>query len=82
MLYQRVMVMSGVCQREHLTCPEEKWELGNITNLSRILINSVTPSRLENILISIVLKLTVNRLNKIWKTASHCILVVLYSEAF
>lgn len=68
--------------REHLICPEEEWAAENISILSRILINSTRLCRLENVLISIVLKRTVGILSQLWKTASHCILAIVYSGSF
>lgn len=65
-----------------LICPEEEWEAENIANLSRILINLMMLCRLQNILISIVQKMTVGRLNKILTIANHYILAILYSKSF
>ena len=61
------------CQREYPVSPEAEWVAENIAYLSGTLIIAVMLCRLENILISIALKLTVGKLNKIWETACHAL---------
>ena len=61
------------CQREYPVSPEAEWVAENIAYLSGTLIIAVMLCRLENILISIALKLTVGKLNKIWEKACHAL---------
>uniref|UniRef100_G3X6C9 LanC-like protein 3 n=1 Tax=Bos taurus TaxID=9913 RepID=G3X6C9_BOVIN len=58
---------------EYPVSPEAEWVAENIAYLSGTLIIAVMLCRLENILISIALQLTVGKLNKIWETACHAL---------
>ena len=58
---------------EYPVSPEAEWVAENIAYLSGTLIIAVMLCRLENILISIALQLTMGKLNKIWETACHAL---------